>query len=161
MRVLPHGLRERQAQDFIYLAVNPAFETLTGLKDVAGKRVSEVIPGIRESDPQVFALYARVVSTGKPEKAEFFVKTLNMWFAVSVYRPAIECFVAIFDVVTERKRAEEESRESKAKLEAALASMTDAVFVSDASGNFVDFNDAFATFHRFRNKAECATGRLN
>jgi PAS domain S-box-containing protein len=145
-----------QAQDFIYLAVNPAFETLTGLKNVAGKRVSEVIPGIRESDPQVFALYARVVSTGKSEKAEFFVKTLNMWFAVSVYRPENECFVAIFDVITERKRAEEEARESKAKLEAALASMTDAVFVSDASGNFIDFNEAFATFHRFRNKAECA-----
>src|ERR1039457_2482889 len=145
-----------QAQDFIYLAVNPAFETLTGLKDVAGKRVSEVIPGIRESDPQVLALYARVVSTGKPEKAEFFVNTLNRWFAISVYRPENECFVAIFDVVTERKRAEEESRESKAKLEAALASMTDAVFVSDAAGTFIDFNEAFATFHRFRNKAECA-----
>jgi PAS domain S-box-containing protein len=145
-----------QAQDFIYLAVNPAFETLTGLKDVAGKWVSEAIPGIRESDPQVFALYARVVSTGKPEKAEFFVKALNMWFAVSVYRPKHECFVAIFDVVTERKRAENELRESTAKLEAALASMTDAVFVSDVSGNFIDFNEAFATFHRFRNKAECA-----
>ena len=101
-----------QAQDFIYLAINPAFETLTGLKDVAGKWVSEVIPGIRETDPEVFALYARVVSTGKPEKAEFFVKALNMWFAVSVYRPEEECFVAIFDVVSDRKRAEEELRES-------------------------------------------------
>ena len=38
-------------QDFIYLDVNNAFETLTGLKNVVGKRVSEVIPGIRESDP--------------------------------------------------------------------------------------------------------------
>jgi PAS domain S-box-containing protein len=145
-----------QAQEFIYLAVNPAFETLTGLKDVVGKRGSEVIPGIRETDPEVFALYARVVSTGKPEKAEFFVKALNMWFAVSVYRPEEEHFVAIFDVVTDRKRAKEELRESKAKLEAALSSMTDAVFVSDTSGNFIDFNEAFATFHRFRNKAECA-----
>ena len=145
-----------QARDFIYLAVNPAFETLTGLKDVAGKWVSEVIPGIRETDPQVFALYARVVSTGKPEKAEFFVKALSMWFAVSAYRPESECFVAIFDVVTERKRAEQELRESKAKLDAALASMTDAVFVSDAAGNFIDFNEGFATFHRFRSKAECA-----
>jgi len=40
-----------QPQDFIYLAVNRAFETLTGLKDVVGKRVSEVIPGIRAADP--------------------------------------------------------------------------------------------------------------
>jgi signal transduction histidine kinase/CheY-like chemotaxis protein/two-component sensor histidine kinase len=42
------------------------------------------------------------------------------------------------------------------KLDVVLASMTDAVFISDASGQFLQFNDAFATFHRFRNKSECA-----
>ncbi len=30
--------------------------------------------------------------------------------------------------------------------------MTDAVFISDAEGRFVEFNDAVATFHRFKNK---------
>jgi PAS domain S-box-containing protein len=47
-------------------------------------------------------------------------------------------------------------RDNQAKLDAALASMTDAVFISDAEGRFVEFNEAFATFHRFRNKEECA-----
>ena len=46
--------------------------------------------------------------------------------------------------------------ESRSNLEAALASMTDAVFISDAQGRFVNFNEAFATFHRFRNKEECS-----
>jgi PAS domain S-box-containing protein len=46
--------------------------------------------------------------------------------------------------------------QSRAKLDAALACMVDAVFISDAEGRFVEFNDAFVTFHRFRNKAECA-----
>jgi signal transduction histidine kinase/CheY-like chemotaxis protein len=45
---------------------------------------------------------------------------------------------------------------SNQKLDVALASMTDAVFISDAKGQFIQFNDAFATFHRFRNKSECA-----
>jgi PAS domain S-box-containing protein len=58
--------------------------------------------------------------------------------------------------ITNRKKAEESALESKAKLEAALASMTDAVFISDVEGNFIDFNEAFATFHKFRNKEECA-----
>jgi PAS domain S-box-containing protein len=44
---------------------------------------------------------------------------------------------------------------SNEKLDVALASMTDAVFISDAKGQFIQFNDAFATFHRFRNKSEC------
>ena len=47
-------------------------------------------------------------------------------------------------------------RESQAKLETAFASMTDAVFISDTLGNFVNFNDAFATFHKFKNKDECS-----
>jgi PAS domain S-box-containing protein len=34
--------------DWVYLEVNTAFQQLTGLRDVLGKRVSEVIPGIRE-----------------------------------------------------------------------------------------------------------------
>ena len=38
--------------DFIYLTVNRAFVRLTGLRDVEGKRVSEVIPGLLESDPR-------------------------------------------------------------------------------------------------------------
>ena len=46
-----------QPQDFIYLKVNKSFEALTGLKEVVGKRVSEVIPGIRESDPELLEIY--------------------------------------------------------------------------------------------------------
>ena len=44
-----------EPRDFIYLNVNHAFETLTGLRDVTGKKVSEIIPGLRESDPELFA----------------------------------------------------------------------------------------------------------
>jgi PAS domain-containing protein len=59
--------------------------------------------------------------------------------------------------ISERTRAEAALRQNRAKLEAALASMTDAVFISDAAGQFIEFNDAFATFHRFKKKAECAS----
>ncbi len=59
--------------------------------------------------------------------------------------------------ITERKMAEEAVLESRARLEAALASMTEAVFISDDQGRFVEFNDAFATFHRFTSKEQCAT----
>ena len=31
-------------QDFVYLAVNEAFEKLTGLRDIKGKRATEAIP---------------------------------------------------------------------------------------------------------------------
>ena len=44
------------AQDFVYLEVNPAFERLAGLTNVVGKSVCEVIPGIRESNPELFEI---------------------------------------------------------------------------------------------------------
>jgi PAS domain S-box-containing protein len=92
--------------DFIYLSNNAAFEKLTGLKDVVGRRVTDVIPGIRESDPGLLEIYGRVVTTGEPAQFETFVHSLRMWFSISVYRPAPEHFVAVFDVITERKKAE-------------------------------------------------------
>lgn len=96
-----------EGRDFVYLAVNPAFAILTGLKEVIGKRATEVIPGIREADPELFEIYARVTMTGIPEKFEMFVEALGMWFSISVYSPEKGYFVAIFEVITERKRAEE------------------------------------------------------
>jgi len=95
-------------QDFIYLDVNNAFESMTGLRNVVGKRVSEVIPGICESDPELIEIYGRVATTGVPERFEAYVRALGMWFAVSVYSPGKEHFVAMFDVITERKAHERE-----------------------------------------------------
>ena len=63
-------------QDFIYLSVNHAFETLTGLTNVVGKSVTEVIPGIRETDQELFEIYGRVALTGKPERFETFIEAL-------------------------------------------------------------------------------------
>jgi len=98
--------------DFTYVQVNTAFEVQTGLKDVVGRKVSEVIPGIRESDPELFEIYGLVTLTGKPESFEVFVDALQMWFYITVYRPFKEHFVAVFDVITERKRAEDKLRKS-------------------------------------------------
>ncbi len=108
-------------QDFIYLVVNDAFETLTGLKNVAGRRVTEVIPGIRETDQQLFEIYGRVAMTGQPERFEIFVEALQMWFWVSVYSPAHEHFVAVFDVITERKQQEAQILAAQVELSRLLA----------------------------------------
>jgi PAS domain S-box-containing protein len=106
-------------QDFIYLAVNEAFTSQTGLKDVVGRRVTEVIPGIREADPRLFEIYGRVAKTGQPECFEMFVEALQMWYWISVYSPAPEHFVAVFDMITERKRHEDELVRARQGAEAA------------------------------------------
>jgi PAS domain S-box-containing protein len=64
--------------------------------------------------------------------------------------------LAIIEDISARKKAEEDLVESKAYLDAALSSMTDAVFISNRTGEFVLFNDGFAKFHRFPDKETCS-----
>ncbi len=125
--------------DFVYLAVNEAFERLTGLQGVVGKKASVAVPGIAESDPELLQIYGRIALTGQPERFESFVKTLDKWFAVSAYSPGPEQFVAIFDVITERKRSE-----ADLKLFRALVDRTgDGIHVVDPeSGRFLDMNES-------------------
>jgi len=104
-------------RDFVYLDVNPAFEQLTGLTGVVGKRVTEVIPGIRESNPELFELYGRVAFSGKPERVEIYVDGLKIWFSLSVFSTGKGFFVAVFDNVTERRKLEDQFRQSQ-KMEA-------------------------------------------
>jgi diguanylate cyclase (GGDEF)-like protein/PAS domain S-box-containing protein len=103
--------------DFIYLAVNKAFERLTGLKDVVGKKVTEAIPGISESYPELIETYGRVALTGRPERFEIFLEPLGAWLSVSVYSTKREYFTVIFDNISDRKRTEEELKELNKRLE--------------------------------------------
>jgi PAS domain S-box-containing protein len=125
--------------DFVYLAVNPAFGRLTGLKEVVGKRATEAVPGIRESDPELFEIYGRVVATGKAEKFERFVVSLNLWFDISVYGTEQDYFVAVFDVITQRKQAQE----TNTRLAAAVEQVAESIVITDADGTIVYVNPAF------------------
>jgi diguanylate cyclase (GGDEF)-like protein/PAS domain S-box-containing protein len=90
--------------DFVYLAVNSTFEELTGLRNVVGRKFTEIIPGGKDSNPELFERYGRVALTGMPERFEIEVKSLGMWFSISAYGAGKGCFVAVFDNITERKR---------------------------------------------------------
>ncbi|MBI2830474.1 MAG: PAS domain S-box protein, partial [Chloroflexi bacterium] len=101
---------KNQPVDFIYIEVNDAFERLTGLKrrDVVGKRVTEAIPGIKEANPEIISTYGNVVLTGEPTRFEVNFQLLQIWLDITVYRPKDGYFIAIFDNITERKKAEAE-----------------------------------------------------
>jgi PAS domain S-box-containing protein len=123
--------------DFIYLAVNSAFESQTGLRSVVGRKVSDVIPGIRDTDPQLLEIYGRVAMTGESERFETFVEALQMWLSISVYSPAPEHFVAVFDVITDRKLAEKALADGEAKYRLITENMGDAVCVQDMGLRFI------------------------
>lgn len=59
--------------------------------------------------------------------------------------------------VSTRRQVQDAVFNARAKLAAALASMRDAVFISDVTGGAVEFNDGFVDFHRFKSRQECDT----
>ncbi len=130
--------------DFIYLDVNKAFEQQTGLKNVIGKRVSEVIPGIRESDPELLKRYGRVASGGKPEQFEIYMQSLKMWFFISAYNPQPEKFIAIFDVITERKKAEEALKNEVLRRRILMENSRDGIAIINQHHQIVEANARFA-----------------
>ena len=127
-------------QDFVYLYTNPAFHEQTGLGPVCGKRVSEVIPGIRTTDPQLFEIYGRVAAGGKPEKFETFLESLQAWFAVQAYSPRPGHFVAVFDVITRRKQLDSELHLQSLVLD----QIQEQVTVTDLAGTVTYVNRAEA-----------------
>jgi two-component system, NtrC family, sensor kinase len=92
-----------RAVDFIHEEVNTGYETITGLKDVVGKKISEIFPGIEHAHPEFIEKQLQVAETGVPDRFEIYLESLKKWFDVSVYSPQKGHFVAMFDEVTERR----------------------------------------------------------
>ena len=64
-------------------------------------------------------------------------------------------YVGVVVDITERKLTEETLEKHQATLDAALRSIADGVYISDAVGNPVAINQAFATLNRFAGTEEC------
>ena len=137
-------------RDFVYISVNDAHERLTGVKDVVGKRVTEVIPGVRESDPELFEILGRVSLSGKPEKCETFLNSLGIWLSISVYSPEKGYFIALFDNITERKQSEEKLQKSYAALK---KTFNDAI---NTLSKIVEMRDPYTSGHQKKVAALCA-----
>ncbi len=133
--------------DFIYLAVNDAFEKLTGLKNVEGKRITEIMPSIRQDNPEFLELYGRVATTGQPEKRELLLKPLDLWLYISVYSVEKENFVAVFENITERRKAEKD-------YQSIFENVQEGVFRSTPDGKIILANEAMAKMFGYDSPAE-------
>ncbi len=101
--------------DYRFLAINPAFEKMTGLKaaGVLGRTVLEVLPGTERAWIET---YGQVALTGAPAFFEQYSSALKKHFQVTAFRPTPGQFACIFADITDRKRAEEEREAIRAQL---------------------------------------------
>ena len=128
--------------DYRFLAVNPAFEGMTGLKakDIVGRTVLEALPG---TERHWIETYGRVVLTGEPVFFENYHAGLKKHFQVTAFRPAANQFACIFADITERKQAEEELRETNEYLDNLFNYANAPIIVWDPEFRITRFNRAF------------------
>ncbi len=127
--------------DFVFLDVNDSFERLSGLKDVVGKRISELVPELPELDHELLEIYGRVASSGKTERFEMYLESMQAWFDVSVYGLEKDTFVAVFDNVTDKKEAEKSLRESEEKFRRLIETANEGVWAMDECHRTTLVND--------------------
>ncbi len=126
--------RENNEFDFRIIFVNKIFETLIGLDCVQNKLISELIPGIRTSDPALLELFGRVTTSQIAEKTEIYVNGLKQWLSISISSPEKDHFLAIVDVINERKRNEEALLCKTALFDAHLDSSIEGILIVDKEG---------------------------
>ncbi|MEN6385470.1 MAG: PAS domain S-box protein [Phycisphaerales bacterium] len=108
--------------DVLHLEVNKSFSRQMSVENVVGKRVLEVVPELSQTNPEVFEIFGRVANNGAPERFTMEVKPLKIWISLAAYCTQTGYFAAIFENITERKRAEDALRLSEERLQFALES---------------------------------------
>jgi PAS domain S-box-containing protein len=129
--------------NYRFLDVNPAFERLTGLKreDLIGSSVLEVLPG---TENKWIETYGKVALTGEPAFFEDYSHELDKYFEVRAFRTAVNQFACIFADITERKRTEEDLRQSELRLRTIFETSSAGIVIVDTNGRISQANQCLA-----------------
>lgn len=113
--------------DYRFLEINPAFERITGIlsKEISGKTVKEVLPGIESF---WIDTYGKVALTGESIHFENYTAELDQYFEVTAYSPEPGKFVTVVLDVTDRKRSEKILHEREERLRLTLDATEDGIW---------------------------------
>ena len=123
--------------DFRYIEANPAFVGQTGVSDVVGKTIRQVVPSESE---EWFLTYDTALETGEPIRFEHRLLTQKRVLEFHVFRiedPTRRRVGVSFKDITSRTQAEEHLRESEAFNRSIIKSSPDCIKVLDLEGNLL------------------------
>ncbi|OPY43780.1 MAG: Bacterioopsin transcriptional activator [Methanoregulaceae archaeon PtaU1.Bin059] len=119
-------------RDFVFTDFNPSAEAIEHIKkeEVIGKRVTEVFPGVFEFG--IFSVFQRVWKTGTPEflPASIYRNSHSpgTWRENWVFRLPSGEIVAIYNDITDRKKAEETLKERERVLSTLISNLPGFVY---------------------------------
>jgi len=134
--------------DYEFLEANKAFEASTGLKisEIIGKKVTEILPDVREDKFDWIKTYGEVALTGQSIDFEQYSGPLKKWYRVNAYSPEKGYFVTLVNEITKEKELTLGLEEHNRILSDFLNSSTDLIFLKDKNLRYVFANNALADF---------------
>jgi len=135
-------MEDGKAVDYRFLEVNSSFEKQTGLKksDMVGKTASEILALHPGGIPDLNGIFTRVMKKKKAEVDDFYFEPLDKWFSLMIYSPDPGHFAAIYNDITDRKRMEQELRDSEAAYHELYENAPVGYHELDSKGNLVRIN---------------------
>jgi PAS domain S-box-containing protein len=128
--------------DYRFLDVNPAFETLTGLKkeSLIGHTVKEVMPG---TEDYWIEKYGNIALHGGDLQYENYAGELGKWFEVTAYCPKFGQFVTVFEDITNKKMGALALKESEEQFRSTFEQTSIGMCIVSVDGIFLRINKAF------------------
>jgi PAS domain S-box-containing protein len=131
--------------DYRVLDVNPAYETILDLK--REHVIGETASNLYGSDAaQYINVFAEVATTQQPILFETYLALTDKHLKISAFSPEPGQFAAIFEDVSESKRAEEALKDSEEKFRGVFETSRDFTFISTIDGKILDNNEAVRDF---------------
>ncbi len=115
--------------DYIFLQANETFGKQTGLKikDIAGKRVTEILPGTERTP--LIEVYGKVALSGRPVSFEQYFEPLKRHFHINAYQVGQGRFVTVFQDITERRMTELALQQSEVRYRNLLSGLEAGIVV--------------------------------
>ena len=136
--------------DYVFLQINRAFEEMTGLRreSVLGKKVTEVIPGMRNEKFDFIAAYGDIALRGGTAEFEQYSEGLNRWYRIQAFSPERSYFAVQFlDIsrekqqIRDRDRLMEELRENELMFHNIIKNLPFALDIISVDGEVLFTNE--------------------
>lgn len=120
-----------ESLDFLFIQANKAFEPQSGVHDVIGKTIREVVTGEPEEWVEI---YDTILRTGKAIRFERDLSTKGHWLELYAFKVEDETnnhIAMLFKDISERKKSEEKLKNSEKKYRELSESLPEIVFETD------------------------------